>query len=130
MTKQEHINYWSSQVDNDFKASEVLCLAGYYAQSLFWAHLSLEKLLKAFWIKTNVTNTPPFVHNLLRIALETGFDFCEIELEYFSEMNMFQIKGRYPDYAKNLEEIVTKEIAEEYLFKSKNMILCIQEKLQ
>ncbi len=86
---------------------------------MFWAHLSLEKLLKAFWTKTNLTNTPPFVHNLLRISLETGFDFSEIELEYFSEMNMFQIKGRHPDYAENLEEIVTKEIAEEYLFKSR-----------
>ena len=51
MTKQEHINYWSFQVENDFKASEVLCLAAYYAQSLFWAHLSLENLLKALWLK-------------------------------------------------------------------------------
>ncbi len=130
MTKQEHINYWSFQVENDFKASEVLCLATYYAQSLFWAHLSLEKLLKALWIKNNVTNTPPFVHNLLRIALETECEFNENELEFFTEMNLFQIKGRYPDYAENLENIITKEIAEEYLLKSKNMILCIREKLQ
>jgi HEPN domain-containing protein len=68
MTKEEHIHYWSIQVESDFKAAEVLCVAGYYAQSLFWAHLSVEKLLKALWVKTNQSNTPPFVHNLLRIA--------------------------------------------------------------
>ncbi len=81
-------------------------------------------------VKNNVSNTPPFVHNLLRIALETECEFNENELEFFTEMNMFQIKGRYPDYAENLENIITKEIAEEYLLKSKNMMLCIQEKLQ
>jgi hypothetical protein len=45
-------------------------------------------------------------------------------------MNVFQIKGRYPDYAENLEEIITEEVAKEYLLQSKNMILCIREKLQ
>ena len=94
MTKQEHINYWRLQVDNDFKASEVLCLAGYYAQSLFWAHLSLKKLLKALWISSNESNTPPFVHNLLRLATESKMDFTNDDLEFFSEMNMFQVKGR------------------------------------
>lgn len=59
-------------------------------------------------VKNNVSNTPPFVHNLLRIALETECEFNENELEFFTEMNMFQIKGRYPDYAENLENIITK----------------------
>ena len=45
-------------------------------------------------------------------------------------MNIFQIKGRYPDYAESLEETVTKEVCEEYLIKTKETILCLQEKLQ
>ena len=92
--------------------------------------MSLEKLLKGLWIKKNESNTPPFVHNLLRLATECKSNFSTSELEYFSEMNVFQIKGRYPDYAENLENTITKEIAEEYLLKSKNMIICIQKKLQ
>jgi len=43
---------------------------------------------------------------------------------------MFQIKGRYPDYAENLEKTLTKEICEEYLNKTKEMIQWLQEKLQ
>ena len=54
----------------------------------------------------------------------------EEQLQFFNEMNMFQIKGRYPDYAENLDEIVTKIICEEYLNKTKKMIICLQEKLQ
>ena len=130
MTKKEHINYWTKQVVDDFDCSNVLYEASYYAQSLFWAHLALEKLSKALWIKTNEGNTPPFVHNLLRLISLTNVTFSEDQLQFFNEMNMFQIKGRYPDYAENLEETVTKEICEEYLNKTKEMILCLQEKLQ
>jgi HEPN domain-containing protein len=130
MTKQENIKYWNAQVESDFNASKVLCLAGYYAQSLFWAHLTLEKALKALWIKNSVGDMPPFVHNLLRIAKESNSNFSELEFEFFVEMNIFQIKGRYPDYVENIEEIITKEIANEYLLKTKNILSCIQEKLQ
>ena len=112
MIKIDHIKYWANQVETDFKAAEVLCNAGYDAQSLLWAHLSLEKLWKALWIKNNLGNTPPFVHNLLRIAIETNSDFDSNELEYFTEMNLFKIKGRYPHYVENLEEIISKEIAQ------------------
>jgi hypothetical protein len=45
-------------------------------------------------------------------------------------MNSFQIKGRYPDYAESLEKTITKEICEEYLIETKQMILCLQRKLQ
>ena len=82
------------------------------------------------WIKTNEGNTPPFVHNLLRLITQTNETFTEEQLQFFNEMNMFQIKGRYPDYAENLEETITEEICKEYLNKSKEMILCLQEKLR
>lgn len=130
MTKEEHIQYWSKQLDDDFDCANVLYMANHYAQSLFWAHLALEKLAKALWIKNNESNTPPFVHNLLRIITQTNEHFTEEQLQFFSEMNMFQIKGRYPDYAENLEETITKIICEEYLNKTKKMIICLQEKLQ
>jgi len=104
--------------------------AKHFAQSLFWAHLALEKLSKALWIKNNESNTPPFVHNLLRVITLTNESFTEEQLQFFNEMNMFQIKGRYPDYAENLEETVTKEICEEYINKTEEMIKCLHEKLQ
>jgi len=130
MTKGEHIQFWTKQVTDDFDCAIVLYQANHYAQSLFWAHLALEKLSKALWIKTNESNTPPFVHNLLRLITLTNEPFTDEQLQFFNEMNMFQIKGRYPDYAENLDETVTKEICEEYLNNTKEMIQCLQEKLQ
>jgi HEPN domain-containing protein len=130
MTKEEHVLYWSKQVDADFDCANVLYLANHFAQSLFWAHLALEKLSKALWVKNNEGNTPPFVHNLLRLITQTKEQFSEDQLQFINEMNIFQIKGRYPDYAESLEETITKEVCEEYLTKTKEMILCLQKKLQ
>ena len=130
MTKEEHILYWAKQVEEDFDCANVLYQAKHFAQSLFWAHLALEKLSKALWIKTNEGISPPFVHNLLRLIIQTNEQFSEEQLQFINEMNAFQIKGRYPDYVESLEETVTKDICEEYLTKTKKMILCLQEKLQ
>ncbi|MBW8333422.1 MAG: HEPN domain-containing protein [Prolixibacteraceae bacterium] len=130
MTKEEHIIYWAKQVDEDFDCANILYQANHFAQSLFWAHLALEKLTKALWIKKNEGNTPPFVHNLLRLITQTNEYFSEDQLQFINEMNAFQIKGRYPDYAESLEKTITKAICEEYLTETKKMILCLQEKLQ
>lgn len=54
----------------------------------------------------------------------------EDELRFINEMNTFQIKGSYPDYAESLEKTVTKEVCEEYLTYTHKLILCLQEKLQ
>jgi len=130
MTKDEHGAFWAKQVNEDIDCANVLYTANYFAQSLFWAHLALEKFSKALWIKKNEGNTPPFSHNLLRLITQTNENFTEEQLQFANEMSIFQIKGRYPDYAEGLEKSVTKEICEEYLLKTKEMIVCLQEKLQ
>jgi len=130
MTKEEHILYWSKQVEDDIDCAKVLFQANHYAQSLFWAHLALEKITKALWIKNNDGNTPPLVHNLLRLIILTKDEFTEDQLVFANEMNTFQIRGRYPDYAESLEQTITKEVCEEYLTKTQEMVLWLQEKLQ
>ncbi len=64
------------------------------------------------------------------LAIITNEKFTENQLEYFNEMNLFQIKGRYPDYADNLDEIITSDICEEFILKTQEILQCLQEKLQ
>lgn len=97
---------------------------------MFWPHLALEKLSKALWIKNNEGNAPPFFHNLLRILMQTNELFSEEQLQFINEMNTFQIKGRYPDYAESLEKTITKDICQVYLAETNKMIRCLREKLQ
>ncbi len=47
MTKQEHINYWVTAAENDWGTVQNIFKATEYIYALFFAHLVLEKLLKA-----------------------------------------------------------------------------------
>ena len=129
MSKEEHIQFWVKQVNDDFDCALALYKANHFAQSLFWAHLALKKQIKALWIKNNGSNNPPYVHNILILLTESEEIFTEEQLQFLTEMNSFQKKGRYPDYSESLEKTVTKEICEEYLAGTKEMLLCLQEKM-
>ena len=51
MNKQQHVDYWINTAEDDWGSVELLFNGKKYLQSLFWAHLVLEKLAKAHWIK-------------------------------------------------------------------------------
>jgi len=72
---------------------------------LFFSHLVLEKLCKAHWVKDNVANTPPKIHNLIVIIEQTKCQITEEDKEFFRAMNQFQLEGRYPDYKDALYKI-------------------------
>lgn len=67
MTKEEHIKHWVEGSEEDFQSMQGLFSSGHYAWSLFVGHLSVEKLLKAYYIKEVDLNFPR-IHNLPRIA--------------------------------------------------------------
>lgn len=73
-----------------------------YLQALFFAHLVLEKLCKAHWVKDNKENIPPKIHNLITLVSKTKLELPDADKEFLSQMNQFQLQGRYPDYTRHL----------------------------
>jgi len=67
MDKQDLITYWLESSDRDFQTMIHLFEKGDYTRSLFIGHLVLEKLMKAWYVQ-HVDNTPPFIHDLVRLA--------------------------------------------------------------
>jgi len=67
MDQEEIIRYWIKSSDKDFKTMSHLFKQKDYAWSLFLGHLVLEKLLKAWYVKS-VDTKIPLIHDLLRIA--------------------------------------------------------------
>jgi HEPN domain-containing protein len=70
MTKTEHIEYWIRSSEEDWETVTSLFTTKRYIHSLFFAHLALEKLCKALWVKSNESNIPPKIHNLVRLLQE------------------------------------------------------------
>lgn len=97
MNKNDYIKYWK-RVNLLFKNRD-------FVFALFCAHLTLEKLIKAHWVKDNVGNHPPKIHNLVYLISKTKLQASENEMAFLEQLNLFQIEGRYPDYRNNLYKV-------------------------
>ncbi|MDX1909890.1 MAG: HEPN domain-containing protein [Saprospiraceae bacterium] len=117
MTKQDYIDYWKKTADQDWIVVLKLFEGGNYPHTLYFAHLVLEKLLKAHFVQDNVSNHPPRTHNLVRLSTLTMLTFSTEELLFLDKMNDFQLEGRYPDYQFMIFKICDRTYTEELLAK-------------
>jgi HEPN domain-containing protein len=98
----------------------VLCESKSYNWALFLGHISVEKLLKALYIK-KFNQHAPFTHNLYRLA-----ELCKVELtdeysDWLDKVTSFNINARYNDYKKEFYYQCTPEFAEFWIDKIKKL---------
>ena len=129
-TKQEHIDFWVEQANDDWDAVATLFKGKNYLQSLFFAHLVIEKLCKAIWIKHNQENIPPRTHNLIYLLSFTPVKISDEKNEFLLSLNRFQLEGRYPDYFTKMHKICNEHFTKTMLETTNQIRLWLQEKLQ
>jgi len=129
MTKQQHIDYWVNTAAEDWISVEVLFDRKRYLHGLFWAHLVLEKLAKAQWVKNHEENIPPKVHNIVWLLEESGVDLGKEAMAFLVKYNRFQLSTRYPDYVHSMYQICTEEFAMQNLEKVKEIRTCLLKML-
>jgi HEPN domain-containing protein len=129
LTKQDHIGYWVKTAAKDWKAVHDLYNTKNYLHSLFWAHLVLEKLLKAHWVKDNIDNTPPKIHRLNSILDNTKLQLPESDKQFLSEMNQFQLEGRYPDYLQSIYKLYKSKKTKQILDQVDRLRICLLKEL-
>lgn len=127
MTKNEIVKYWIDSSEVDFHAMESLYDKGHYVWALFVAHLVIEKLLKAHYVR-NLDNTPPLIHNLLRLAEQAHIDLSEEQKNYLLEITTFNIKTRYPDYKLKFHKKATKDFTLQHIIAIKGLLQCLLKK--
>jgi HEPN domain-containing protein len=130
LTKQEHIEYWGQTAKRDWKTVQNMFNTKDYVPALFFAHLVLEKLLKAHWIKDNDQNHPPKIHNLISLAGKITYRFTDEELVFMGRMNDFQLEGRYPDYNNNIYKLYRKKETGPILKEVDKLRKCLLKNLQ
>jgi HEPN domain-containing protein len=96
---------------------------------LFIAQLSLEKILKAYFVKER-NEVPPKFHKVDKNAELPGLPLNDDQIELLRLVNEFNLQARYPDYKKKFKTICTKEFSNEYLLKIKIMHQWMIEKLK
>lgn len=97
MTKDEYIDYWKISAEKSWQVAHDLFDKADFVESLFFAHLALEKLLKAHWVRDNKNDFPPRTHNLRHLVSQINLVFSVEETAFLELMTTFQLEGRYPD---------------------------------
>jgi HEPN domain-containing protein len=115
MNKADHIQYWKRTAADSWLSTQTLFDGKRYVESVFWVHLTLEKLLKAHWVKDNLTDIAPRVHNLLFLLGQTSLTLTIDEIIFLKMVDSFQMDGRYPDYTFKIDAICTQPFTRQLL---------------
>ena len=85
-----------------------------YPYALFFGHLSIEKLLKAIFVK-KFDEVPPYSHRLVFLAEKIGLDMSLERLELLEVITDFHLEARYPDEKFTFYKKCTKEFTDKHL---------------
>jgi HEPN domain-containing protein len=107
------IKFWRESSVDAFDTSDKLFESKKYNHSLFFVHLSLEKILKALYVQIKKDSPPP-IHDLIRLA-----EKCEISMdgklkEELAEISTFNVSARYDDYKLEFYKKATREYSEKW----------------
>ncbi len=91
------IEYWKNGAEEDLQAAEILFKKNHIRHALFFAHLVLEKMLKAH-VCQKTRDIPPRIHDLLRLADLAGITLDQDQIDFLADINIFNLEGRYPEY--------------------------------
>jgi HEPN domain-containing protein len=110
------INYWLESAVYDFETGKSLLESKKFPYALFFAHLAIEKVLKAIVVKQTGEHAP-YIHSLVLLVKKANIKMTEEMLDQLAEYMEFHIEARYPDekkdfYKKCTEEFTRKKIAE------------------
>jgi len=84
MDKIKHLQEWIKQADYDIETAQVMWESGRYIYCVFMCHLSVEKALKALYVK-NLLKNPPKVHNLIYLVQNVNLKLPLPMRDFFRE---------------------------------------------
>ncbi|MDA8124038.1 MAG: HEPN domain-containing protein [Deltaproteobacteria bacterium] len=113
----KQIAFWRDSAKEDWDVARQLLDNGRTRHGLFFAHLALEKMLKAIVCKQS-QDLAPRLHNLSRLADLASLTPNQGKMEVLAEMNAFHIEGRYPE---SLAKAPTKEEALNYMARAEGV---------
>lgn len=121
----KQIDYWRKSGDEDFAAAESLLEKGHLRHSLFFAHLAIEKMLKAH-VTRQTKDIPPRIHNLIRLAEMAKLKLDAEQKGFLREFGAYQLEGRYPD---SEQVSVDPGFARDEISRAKEMLAWLKKQL-
>ncbi len=95
MDIEKQISYWRGGAEEDIAAADSLLEKKHPRHALFFAHLAVEKILKAHVVKAT-NDVPPRIHDLLRLAEIAELSVPGERREFLAYLQRYCLEGRYP----------------------------------
>jgi HEPN domain-containing protein len=112
---------WTEQARYDLDTARAMFDSGRYLYVLFCCQQAVEKALKAIIVR-RTDDFPPRLHNLLRLAEIAGIKMESDREDFFGELSGYYIQTRYPEEIESLAQTLDREIAQDALDKTGEVI--------
>jgi HEPN domain-containing protein len=122
---EKQVAYWRSGASEDWQVATELIRRKRLRHGLFFAHLALEKALKAH-VCRQTQDLAPRIHNLVRLAEIAQLQLDDKQIDVLAEMNAFNLEGRYPEM---LTPEPTIEEARRYIRRAKEVYTWLMSQL-
>jgi len=110
MKREALVEHWRETASRDYVTMQHLFDSGDYHWCLFMAHLVIEKLLKACYVR-HVGAQPPRIHDLLRLAELANIKPDSEQRHALDKLTTFNIAARYPDVKQRFYQTATKRFS-------------------
>jgi HEPN domain-containing protein len=122
------MKYWQTEAEEALQIADHLIEKKDYSYALFFAHLAIEKILKALYVIRQGKHAPP-LHNLLRLAKEAGLELDENRTEKLINITAFNIEARYPDLKRSFRKKCTEEFTNQQIDATKEIFQWVKSQL-
>jgi len=102
------VNYWTESAEYDLETGKNLLESKKFPYALFFAHLAIEKVLKAIVVKSTGEHAP-YTHSLVMLAKTASIEIDDKVLDQLAEYMEFHIEARYPDERKDFYKKCSEE---------------------
>jgi len=115
--------------DENYKSMMNIFDNGEYMWALFIGHLVIEKLLKVNYLKTT-GNEIPRTHDLYKLALKSGLEMTQEQMDSLQYFTLFNIEVRYENYREDFFKKCTKEFCEKQIRIIQELRKWLKEKIK
>lgn len=117
----KQVAHWRNSAIEDWSVAQDLVSRGKVRHGLFFAHLTLEKTIKAHVCKAT-GELASKIHNLVRLSQIADLALSEDQIDLLAEVNEFNIEGRYPEM---LLPPPSREEADAYMIRIHEVLQCL-----
>jgi HEPN domain-containing protein len=131
MNIDEKIGYWLDLAEDDFITAEIILKSKRYLHFGFLCHLSVEKLLKAYFWKNNSLE-PPYTHSLLILSSKSGLNknLDEKFKKLIYKLMPLNIEARYPTNKQEIYKLLSPDYCQEIFIETKEFFEWIKTLLK